>query len=304
MTLRMKKATSLTEAAGILAEVRRKGLSIGLVPTMGALHEGHISLVKMSLARSGYTAVSIFVNPKQFGEGEDLDEYPRTEDKDAARLEELGCDLLFMPGPGALYSDSDRTSVSLSGLGDYLCGADRPGHFDGVLLVVSKLFNIIRPDYAFFGQKDAQQAVIIQRMAADLDFPVRIFLGPTVREEDGLAMSSRNRYLSREERAKAPKMREGLLAAAGAIEKGERDASAVKDIVTASMDTGGFEIDYVECVDGGTLQPLQSVDGTVLLAAAGKLGATRLIDNIAMEVGRDGAAETLLEFPEWSRYEG
>ena len=301
MTLRMKKATSLTEAAGILAEVRRKDLSIGLVPTMGALHEGHISLVKMSLARSGYTAVSIFVNPKQFGEGEDLDEYPRTEDKDAALLEELGCDLLFMPGPGALYSDSDRTSVSLSGLGDYLCGADRPGHFDGVLLVVSKLFNIIRPDYAFFGQKDAQQAVIIQRMAADLDFPVRIFLGPTVREEDGLAMSSRNRYLSREERAKAPKMREGLLAAAGAIEKGERDASAVKDIVTASMDTGGFEIDYVECVDGGTLQPLQSVDGTVLLAAAGKLGATRLIDNIAMEVGRDGAAETLLEFPEWSR---
>ncbi len=304
MTLRMKKATSLTEAAGILAEVRRKGLSIGLVPTMGALHEGHISLVKMSLARSGYTAVSIFVNPKQFGEGEDLDEYPRTEDKDAALLEELGCDLLFMPGPGSLYSDSDRTSVSLSGLGDYLCGADRPGHFDGVLLVVSKLFNIIRPDYAFFGQKDAQQAVIIQRMAADLDFPVRIFLGPTVREKDGLAMSSRNRYLSREERAKAPKMREGLLAAAGAIEKGERDASALKDIVTASMDAGGFEIDYVECVDGGTLQPLQSVDGTVLLAAAGKLGATRLIDNIAMEVGRDGVVETLLEFPEWSRYEG
>ena len=304
MTLRMKKATSLTEAAGILAEVRRKGLSIGLVPTMGALHEGHISLVKMSLARSGYTAVSIFVNPKQFGEGEDLDEYPRTEDKDAALLEELGCDLLFMPGPGSLYSDSDRTSVNLSGLGDYLCGADRPGHFDGVLLVVSKLFNIIRPDYAFFGQKDAQQAVIIQRMAADLDFPVRIFLGPTVREKDGLAMSSRNRYLSREERAKAPKMREGLLAAAGAIEKGERDASALKDIVTASMDAGGFEIDYVECVDGGTLQPLQSVDGTVLLAAAGKLGATRLIDNIAMEVGRDGVVETLLEFPEWSRYEG
>jgi pantoate--beta-alanine ligase len=304
MTQKMKKATSPAEAAGILAEVRRKDLSIGLVPTMGALHEGHISLVKMSLARSDYTAVSIFVNPKQFGEGEDLDEYPRTEDKDATLLEELGCDLLFMPGPGSLYSDSDRTSVSLSGLGDYLCGAERPGHFDGVLLVVSKLFNIIRPDYAFFGQKDAQQAVIIQRMAADLDFPVRIFLGPTVREEDGLAMSSRNRYLSREERAKAPKMRAGLLAAAGAIEKGERDASALKDIVTASMDAGGFEIDYVECVDGGTLQPLQSVDGTVLLAAAGKLGATRLIDNIAMEVGRDGAAETLLEFPEWSRYEG
>ena len=270
---------------------------------MGALHEGHISLVRMSLERSDYTVVSLFVNPKQFGEGEDLDNYPRIEERDSELLEELGCDLLFAPAAGSLYSDSDRSTVSVSGLGDHLCGASRPGHFDGVLLVVAKLFNIVRPDYAFFGQKDAQQAVIIQRMAADLDFPVRILLGPTVREDDGLAMSSRNRYLSRKERTEAPKMREGLLAAAGAVEKGERDASALKDIVTASMDAGGFEIDYVEVVDGGTLQPLQSVDGTILLAAAGKLGATRLIDNIAMKVGPDGAAETLLEFPGWSRYE-
>ena len=303
MTLRMKKATSPAEAGQILAAVRRKGFSTGFVPTMGALHEGHISLVRMSLERSDYTVVSLFVNPKQFGEGEDLDNYPRIEERDSELLEELGCDLLFAPAAGSLYSDSDRSTVSVSGLGDHLCGASRPGHFDGVLLVVAKLFNIVRPDYAFFGQKDAQQAVIIQRMAADLDFPVRILLGPTVREDDGLAMSSRNRYLSRKERTEAPKMREGLLAAAGAVEKGERDASALKDIVTASMDAGGFEIDYVEVVDGGTLQPLQSVDGTILLAAAGKLGATRLIDNIAMKVGPDGAAETLLEFPGWSRYE-
>jgi pantoate--beta-alanine ligase len=303
MTLKMKKATSAAEAAKILAEVRRNGLSIGLVPTMGALHEGHVSLVKMSLERSDYTVVSLFVNPKQFGEGEDLDKYPRTEQQDAAILEELGCDMLFMPEKKALYSRSDSTSVSISNLGDYLCGASRPGHFDGVLLVVAKLFNIIGPDFAFFGQKDAQQAVIIQRMVADLDFPVRIFLGPTVREKDGLAMSSRNRYLTEQERKNAPAMRTGLLKAAEAVRNGERDVSILKDIVTASMTEGWFEIDYIEVVDGGTLQPVLSVEGTVLLAAAGKMGTTRLIDNIALKVTPDGAAETLLEFPEWSRYE-
>ena len=303
MTQKMKKATSVAEAGQILAAVRRKGLSTGLVPTMGALHEGHLSLVRMSLGRSDCTIVSIFVNPKQFGEGEDLDTYPRVEERDSELLEELGCDLLFIPGPGSLYSGSDGTSVSVSGLGDHLCGATRPGHFEGVLLIVAKLFNIIRPDYAFFGQKDAQQAVMIQRMAYDLDFPARIFLGPTVREDDGLAMSSRNRYLTEEERADAPAMRAGLLAAADAIVKGERDAAVVKKIVTSSMDEGGFDIDYVDIVDGRTLQPVSRADGTVLLAAAGKLGSTRLIDNIAMNVGPDGAAETLLEFPEWSRYE-
>lgn len=303
MTRKMKKATSPAEAAKILAAVRCEGLSIGLVPTMGALHEGHISLVKMSLERSDYTVVSLFVNPKQFGEGEDLDKYPRTEERDATILEELGCDLLFMPEQGSFYTDTDRTKVSTSDLGGYLCGAARPGHFDGVLLVVAKLFNIIDPDLAFFGQKDAQQAVMIQRMAADLDFPVRIFLGPTIREEDGLAMSSRNRYLTGEERSRAPAMRKGLLEAAEAVKEGELDASALKMIVTTRMTRGGFEIDYVEIVDGGTLQPVQSVEGTILLAAAGKLGATRLIDNIALKVGPERATETLLEFPEWSRYE-
>ncbi len=303
MTRKMKKATSAAEAAKILAHARRKGLSIGLVPTMGALHEGHISLVKMSLERSDFTVVSLFVNPKQFGEGEDLDKYPRTEEEDARILEELGCDLLFMPERDALYSDLDSTTVSISSLGDHLCGASRPGHFDGVLIVVAKLFNIIDPDFAFFGQKDAQQAVIIQRMAADLDFNVRIFLGPTVREEDGLALSSRNRYLTVSERNNAPAMRRGLLEAAEAIRNGERNATILKDIVTASMTGGGFEIDYVEIVDGGTLQPVPSIDGTILLAAAGKMGTTRLIDNMALKVTPDGAAETLLEFPEWSRYD-
>jgi len=299
----MEKATSPAEAARILAEVRREGLSIGLVPTMGALHEGHLSLVKMSLERSGYTVVSLFVNPKQFGEDEDLEKYPRTEKRDAALLEELGCGLLFMPERDSLYTDADRTKVSISSLGDHLCGASRPGHFDGVLLVVAKLFSIIDPDYSFFGQKDAQQAVMIQRMAADLDFQVRIFLGPTVREADGLAMSSRNRYLTDDERSGAPRMRAGLVAATNAITNGERDSSRLKDIVSASMTAGGFEIDYIEVVDGASLQPMTTVDGIVLLAAAGKMGTTRLIDNIALKVGPGGAIETLLEFPEWSRYE-
>lgn len=303
MTRKMKKAISAADAAKVLADVRREGRTIGLVPTMGALHEGHISLVKMSLERSDYTAVSLFVNPKQFGDGEDLDKYPRTEEEDAKILEELGCDLLFMPEKESLYSGADSTTVRISGLGDHLCGASRPGHFDGVLLVVTKLFNIIDPDYAFFGQKDAQQSVIIQRMAADLDFPVRIFLGPTVREEDGLAMSSRNRYLNETDRRNAPAMRKGLLAAAEAVKNGERNASALNGSISASMTEGGFEIDYVEIVDGGTLQPLTTVDGTVLLAAAGKMGPTRLIDNIALKVGQEGVSETLLEFPEWSRHE-
>ncbi len=303
MTRKMKKATSAAEAAGILAAARQKGLSIGLVPTMGALHEGHISLVKMSLERSDYTVVSLFVNPKQFGEGEDLDKYPRTEEEDAKTLEELGCDLLFMPEKNSLYSDSDSTTVSISNLGDHLCGASRPGHFDGVLLVVAKLFNVINPDFAFFGQKDAQQAVIIQRMAADLDFPVRIFLGPTVREPDGLAMSSRNRYLAPDERAKAPAMRAGLLKAAEAVKNGEHDTTILRKMISDSMTAAGFEIDYVEIVDGGTLQPVQSIEGTVLLAAAGAMGRTRLIDNIAIKVSPEGTMETLLELPEWSRYE-
>jgi pantoate--beta-alanine ligase len=299
----MKKATSPAEAAGIIGEARKKGLSVGLVPTMGALHEGHLSLVRMSLGRSGFTAVSLFVNPKQFGAGEDLGRYPRTEDQDSKLLEELGVDLLFMPPADSLYSDAERTTVSVRELGDRLCGSSRPGHFDGVMLVVAKLFNIIRPDFAFFGQKDAQQAVVIQRMAADLDFHVRIFLGPTVREDDGLAMSSRNRYLTAKERALAPAMRKGLLESADAIRKGERDAKKVTGIVTARMKEAGFEIDYAELVDGATLIPLDKAEGTVLLAAAGKLGTTRLIDNMALRISPEGVSETLLEFPEWSRYE-
>jgi pantoate--beta-alanine ligase len=303
MTRKMKKATSPAEARRIITEVKREGRSIGLVPTMGALHDGHLSLVRIALERSDFTVVSLFVNPKQFGEGEDLDKYPRTEEEDAHMLEELGVDLLFMPPTDSLYSGSDATSVTIKGLGDHLCGASRPGHFDGVLLVVAKLFNITAPDYAFFGQKDAQQAVIVQRMAADLDFPLRIYLAPTVREEDGLAMSSRNRYLTAEERDNAPAMRNGLLAAAESIKNGEKNATIIKEMVSARMKEGGFEIDYVEMVDGETLQPAEAAEGTVLLAVAGKLGSTRLIDNIALRITSEGVSETLLEFPEWSRYE-
>ncbi|MBN1163137.1 MAG: pantoate--beta-alanine ligase, partial [Candidatus Krumholzibacteriota bacterium] len=206
----MRKTKTPAEIREILREIKRSEKVTGLVPTMGALHQGHLSLVRMARERCDYVIVSIFVNPKQFGPKEDFDLYPRTLDKDIEILEKLGVDLLFIPGAEDIYSSAGRTGISIKELAGHLCGASRPGHFQGVMLVVAKLFNIIDPGYAFFGQKDAQQAVIIQRMAADLDFPVKIIVGPTVREDDGLALSSRNRYLKGRQRESAPALFRGL----------------------------------------------------------------------------------------------
>ena len=197
----------------------------------------------------------------------------------------------------------DRTRITVAGLSDLLCGHSRPGHFQGVALVVAKLFNIVQPDIAFFGQKDAQQAVIIQRMAADLDFPVRIVLGPTVREDDGLAMSSRNAYLDEEERKRAPELFRAVSEARSMIEGGERRPDAVVTAMRRIMEDAGFEVDYAAVVDGRTLAPLEPINGTVLIAAAGSLGKTRLIDNVALAVTSDSVREIVIEFPEWSRYE-
>lgn len=299
----MITAKSADEVRTKVLEARRAGRDIGLVPTMGALHEGHASLVRMSVESCGFTVASIFVNPVQFGPEEDLGKYPRTLEKDLALLERLGCDLVFTPGAEDMYDGEGRTAVSVEGLTGRLCGASRPGHFQGVLLVVAKLLNIVSPDTAFFGQKDAQQAVVIQRMAADLDFQVRIRLGATVREADGLAMSSRNAYLGEDERARAAGMYRGLRAAADMAVSGERSAARLESAVRDGMDASGFEVDYVEVVSGGTLEPLETIDGTVLIAAAGRIGGTRLIDNIALRIDGGSAEETLLEFPEWSRYE-
>lgn len=299
----MKTSSSPAGIRRLLEEYRRAGRSIGLVPTMGALHAGHESLIRMARERTACTVVSIFVNPRQFGAGEDFERYPRPLERDEAILERLGCDLLFMPPPQALYSASDSTSITVAGLAERLCGASRPGHFAGVLLVVAKLLNIIRPDAAFLGQKDAQQAVLIQRMAADLDFPVRIAIGPTVREEDGLALSSRNSYLGTDARGRATGMRHGLLAALEAVRGGERAAGPLRRLMRGRMEAAGFAVDYADVVDGRTLEPLERLGGVVLLAAAGVIGGTRLIDNIALRLEGAAVEEMLLEFPEWSRYE-
>jgi pantoate--beta-alanine ligase len=298
----MKTVTAPREARRAVDEAGRTGARIGFVPTMGALHEGHASLVRMARARTDFVVASIFVNPRQFGPKEDLSRYPRTFEADRRMLEDLGCDLLFHPNEADLYSPADRTLVSVEGISDLLCGASRPGHFHGVALVVAKLFNIVGPDEAFFGQKDAQQALVIQRMAADLDFPVAIRLCPTVREADGLAMSSRNRYLDPQARAKAPAMYDGLLSARRRIEAGERDPAPLASSMSAAMRAAGFDVEYASVVEGSTLAPLERIEGTVLLACAGRLGATRLIDNVALRVSVAGVEEVVLEFPEWSRY--
>lgn len=290
------------EVRDLVRAARESGRSIGFVPTMGALHRGHMSLVRLGLERISYLVVSIFVNPKQFGPREDYGRYPRDEERDAALLEEVGCDLLFAPSERDIYSGDDRTRISVRGLDGFLCGSSRPGHFDGVALVVAKLLNIVQPDEAYFGQKDAQQAVIIQRMAADLDFPVRIVVGPTVREEDGLAMSSRNAYLNAGDRRRAVALYEALSEARKALEEGERIPEAVKRIMISRLSRSELEIDYAEVVDAATMRPVGSIDGLVLIAVAARLGATRLIDNIVLRVFPGGVEEARLEFPEWSRY--
>jgi pantoate--beta-alanine ligase len=298
----MKTVTTPREVRESTSAARSAGARIGFVPTMGALHAGHASLVRLARRRTGYVAASIFVNPKQFSPKEDLARYPRDVERDARLLEELECDLLFLPSEKDIYSPADRTRVSVDGLSDVLCGASRPGHFGGVTLVVAKLFNIVRPDEAYFGQKDAQQAVIIQRMAADLDFPVRIVLGATVREADGLAMSSRNAYLAPAARTEAPAMYRALCAAKRSIEQGERNLVPLMAAMRRGMEGAGFDVDYASIVEAATLRPVAAVEGTILMACAGTIGATRLIDNIALAVCGNRVEEVLLEFPEWSRY--
>jgi len=298
----MKTVKAPREVREIIDRLKRDGASIGLVPTMGALHEGHASLVRLARSRSRFVVASVFVNPKQFGPREDLGRYPRSFDEDRRLLENLGCDLLFHPVDGDLYSHADRTRVAVDGLSDALCGASRSGHFHGVTLVVAKLFNIVRPDEAYLGQKDAQQAVIIQRMAADLDVPVRIVLGPTIREADGLAMSSRNVYLDESSRARAPAIYRSLRAAKERVGAGDRDPVAVAAGVARMMREGGIEVEYASVVDGATLEAIERIDGVVLIACAGRIGGTRLIDNVALKVAGTKVEEILLMFPEWSRY--
>lgn len=265
---------------------RAAGRSVGFVPTMGALHEGHLSLVRHAKAACGVVAASVFVNPAQFGPREDFDRYPRDLERDGALLEDAGVAALFHPGADTLYPGgvaSFRTWITVEGLSDVLEGAARPGHFRGVATVVAKLLHIVEPDAAFFGQKDAQQALVIRAMARDLDLPARIEVCPTVREPDGLALSSRNAYLSAPERAAAPVIFRALTAAAGLAARGERSADAIAARARAVLaEEPSFRPEYVEVVGASDLRPLPQgrLDAEALLAVAGRLGATRLIDNI------------------------
>lgn len=263
-----------------IGKLRRNGKTIALVPTMGALHDGHMALIEKAKTLADHVVTSIFVNPKQFGPKEDLSSYPRTETRDATLLKAAGVKLLWLPGVAEMYGPNFATTISVARLGDGLCGAARPGHFDGVATVVAKLFNQVRPDIAVFGEKDWQQLAIIRQMAIDLDFPVQIVGMATQRAEDGLALSSRNAYLTPEERQSALALPRALGAAAKTIEEGK----PVENALTAareSMEKAGFgPIDYVALVDSVTLEPITKLDRPGRLLAAARMGKTRLIDNL------------------------
>ena len=278
----MQLKRRLTEIRAAIAELRADGGTIALVPTMGALHAGHISLVKRAGEIADHVVASIFVNPAQFGEGEDFESYPRTEEEDAAKLEAAGCELLWAPMPDEVYPQGFSTSIAVTGVSEGLCGAARPGHFDGVATVVAKLFNQILPDYALFGEKDYQQLALIRRMARDLDFQIEIIGVPTMREEDGLAMSSRNTYLSPEDRARAAALPNALRAAADAIIGSAAVTEALATAQQQIIDAGFVSVDYVELRDAETLDPVDRLERPARLLAAARIGQTRLIDNIAV----------------------
>ncbi|MDP9195112.1 MAG: pantoate--beta-alanine ligase [Acidobacteriota bacterium] len=286
----MQITRTITESRAALHTARTHGAVIGFVPTMGFLHEGHISLIRVARdAGATFIVVSIFVNPKQFGANEDFARYPRDEERDAAMLESAGVDLLFLPPVEVMYPSGATTTISVGGVSNPLEGERRPGHFDGVATVVAKLFNIVQPDIAAFGRKDAQQCATIERMVRDLDVPVRIVFGETLRERDGLAMSSRNAYLSPEERAKAPVLHRALRAGEEAITHGIHSAADIEKLMHRVVEEeGGAEIDYLAVVDPLTFEAPADFHRDVLLAGAVRIGRTRLIDNV--RVARESAS--------------
>ncbi len=281
----MKVIKTVSTMTALAREWTRQGKRIGFVPTMGYLHDGHLSLVRESKGRADITVVSIFVNPTQFGPDEDFKKYPRDVEKDSAYLKEAGVDCLFYPEAAEIYPPRYRTYVEVEGLQDRLCGRSRPGHFRGVATVVLKLFDIVGPDFAFFGAKDAQQVLIIKRMASDLNLDVEVVACPIVREADGLALSSRNAYLDPGQRKAARVLSTGLRWAEKAVAAGERDAerliAGIRSIIEAEPLA---RIDYVEAVDPETLEPVAGIRGEVLVALAVFIGSIRLIDNLRFKV--------------------
>ncbi len=279
MTMRVVRTRAEVRAA--TAAAREEGHRVALVPTMGYLHEGHLSLVDRARARAGCVALSIFVNPLQFGPAEDLDRYPRDLERDLGLAEERGVDLVFAPSAAEMYPGGEpRVSVVADpSLEDRLCGAARPGHFRGVLTVVAKLFGVFTPDVAVFGQKDLQQALLVRRMVADLDMPLEVDVAPIVREPDGLAMSSRNVYLSPEERARALALPRAVEAVRALFASGETDGGVLRDAARSALAVPGVRVEYAEIVDPATLAPVEHVFPGMVCAVAGRVGSTRLIDN-------------------------
>jgi len=278
----MRSVRTVSELRGLLAPERRAARSIGLVPTMGYFHEGHLSLMRRARSENDVVVVSLFVNPAQFGPGEDLEAYPRDERRDAELAEAEGVDVLFAPPVEEVYPDGFATTVTVSELTETLEGdeAQRGAeHFAGVTTVVTKLLNMAGPDVAYFGQKDAQQALVIRKLVRDLDIPVRIEVCPTIRDPDGLALSSRNAYLSPEERERALALNRALRAAEAAVATGTRDAAAVVKAARDELDRAGVEPDYLQLRSATDLSPVERVNGSTLLAVAARVGRARLIDN-------------------------
>jgi pantoate--beta-alanine ligase len=276
----MRTIRTVDELRTTLAEPRRDGRTIGLVPTMGAFHAGHLSLIRRARRECDVVVVSLFVNPAQFNESSDLDAYPRDEARDATQAAELGVDVLFAPGVEEIYPHGFATTVSVGGITEGLEGAHRGrSHFDGVATVVTKLFNMVGPDVAYFGQKDAQQAVVIQRLVRDLNMPLRVEVCDTVREPDGLAMSSRNVLLSGADRERALALHRALLAVEGAVAEGIRDPRVATERAIAELSAAEIEPDYLELVSADTLVPVTQIEGPVLALVAARVGGIRLIDN-------------------------
>lgn len=286
----MRTVRTVRELRAALEPERGAGRTIGLVPTMGAFHDGHLSLIRRARRDCEVVVVSLFVNPTQFAPSEDLDAYPRDEQRDAALAEAEGVDLLFAPPLGEVYPDGFATAVTVGGITEMLEGHPTrrgPSHFAGVTTVVTKLFNMASPDVAYFGQKDAQQALVLRKLVRDLDMPVRIEVCPTVRDPDGLALSSRNAYLSDAERAQALAISRALRAADAAVQAGERDADAVLRAARAELDGAGIEPEYLELRSATDLTPVERVNGSTLLAVAARVGRARLIDNVVLGSGRE-----------------
>ncbi|HYC61228.1 MAG TPA: pantoate--beta-alanine ligase [Thermoanaerobaculia bacterium] len=273
---------TIEETRSLFAAARRRGNTIGFVPTMGFLHTGHLSLVNVARdAGATFIVVSIFVNPKQFGPNEDFERYPRDEERDIAMLESAGVDVLFLPPVEVMYPAGASTMITVGGVSKPLEGERRPGHFDGVATVVAKLFNIVQPDVAAFGRKDAQQCAVIERMVRDLDLPVNLVFGETLREDGGLAMSSRNAYLSTDERAKAPVLYRALRACEEAITHGIHSVADLEKLMNRVVtEEGGVDVDYLTVVDPLTFAPPMDFEREVLVVGAVRVGKTRLIDNV------------------------